>query len=346
MLTALVLLALPRFARAEDHVRIATGASLTIPPLPTGYVRDSHDFGSIAYEPRAKERVSEALASMGNYRHELRQRFGHDVLGDVEVRVVSTPEEMRALAPREVAPPTYAVGVAYPSVKLVLVSLIEPRSFQGTDLAEVLKHELVHVALDEAVDGARVPRWFNEGTAIYLSGENAGERIGALAQASISNSLIPITQLDRQFGEDGAVTTAYAESADFVRFLQRSEDQDRFRSLVDRVRGGAPFERALEDAYATKLGRLEYQWREQVSHRYAYGPAIFASSFVWILVIGALVWAYWKKRHRAKTILARWEKEEADEDAIVAELSALPRPSPLGFRTTTIEQNGRFYDLH
>lgn len=339
----------------EGHVRGANMGVLTKPALPTHFVQETRDFGMIAYEPRAKERVADALNAVSGFREELSGRFGYDVLKDVEVRVVSSPEEMRALAPLEVAPPSYAVGVTYPSAKLVLVSLIAPRTFEGTDLAEVLKHELVHVAIDEALEGHRVPRWFNEGVAIYASGENAGARVRALADASMTGSLIPIAQLDRNFGEDGEVSTAYAQSADFVRFLLRAEDQERFRSLIARVRGGATFERALEDAYATRLNKLEYQWREQVGRHYAYYPAILASSLVWVLVIGALGLAYYRKRRRSDQILAHWGREEALEDALYAarqELSNLgtareERESrALPHLPTAVEHEGRIYNIH
>ena len=61
---------------------------------------------------------------------------------------------MARLAPPESPPPKYAVGVAYPALKLVLVSLVDPKSFEGTDLVEVLKHELAHVALEDAAGRA------------------------------------------------------------------------------------------------------------------------------------------------------------------------------------------------
>ncbi len=97
----------------------------------------------------------------------------------------------------------------------------------------------------------------------------------------------PLADLDRGFPAGGyEVSIAYAESADFVRFLMRDADRARFGSFVERMRAGAGFDRALEDAYGTDLRKLEYEWREDMGHHFSVIPMLTGG--------GVLVGASWR----------------------------------------------------
>jgi hypothetical protein len=164
-----------------------------------------------------------------------------------------------------------------------------------------------------------VPRWFNEGFAVAASGELSWKRTRTLWDATLSDTLMPLSELDAQFPSDPyRVNIAYAESADFVRFLLKSADRARFASMIDRVKEGQPFERALGDAYGSDERKLEYEWREELKKRYGYLPALTGTSFVWIGVVVLMGIGYVKKRRASKAKLAQWEREEAALDAAYA----------------------------
>jgi hypothetical protein len=233
--------------------------------------------------------------------------------------------------------------------------MLAPRGAEAVDLEEVFKHELVHVALEDAVGGRHVPVWFNEGLAIQLSGENPYDRHATMWNATLSGTLIPIADLDRAFPMDPhEVNVAYAESADFMRFLSRRADRARFAAMIDRVREGEPFDRAVALAYGSDLRKLEFQWRSEAERRYSLWPVLAGGGLVWIGVMAALVAAYVKRRRRTRAILARWEREEAIEDALIARRAAeekekddAPIPSA-GARTPSVkvEHAGRWHTLH
>lgn len=341
----------PSAAPPSDAPLVVHGARVTIPPAPTGWVDDDRRWMRARYPESFKARALPALEAAERFKPELASRLGKDVLSRVEVRIVRDADEMARLAPPESPPPKYAVGVAYPALKLVLVSLVDPKSFEGTDLVEVLKHELAHVALEDAVGGHHVPRWFNEGLAIHLSGELAVARLQTLSQASLSGTLLPLADIDRRFPESPhEVNIAYAESADFVRFLLRDQDAERFRGLVDRVSRGDSFDRALNDSYGSPLRNLEFQWRDDLSHRFSVWPALVGGTAVWMISVAALVAAYVKRRKKAKATLARWAVEEAEEDRLVEEArateEALLRSIPPPAQLPRIEYDGRYYTVH
>ncbi|WP_394845818.1 hypothetical protein LZC95_53420 [Pendulispora brunnea] len=328
-----------------------------IPPVPGSYSDKDLGWLHLRYVPNARERLEPILREAEEMKAQLRDWFGTPVLDQVEVRIARTTDEMAALAPDGLPPPAYATGVAYAPLHLVLLSLSAPEaSAEAPDLREVFFHELVHVALYDAVAGRHVPRWFNEGLAIHVSGESRFLRLRTLWEATLSRQTIPLADLDAAFPQDRyEVSIAYAESADFVRFLLRDADRVRFASLIERVRNGTAFDRALADAYGTDLRKLEYQWREEIAKRYTFLPVLTSGSLLWVLVFAALVVGYMRKRKRNKAILERWEREEAALDAakaaaaaaaVAAEAPASEKIAPHPPGLPRIEYEGRWHTLH
>ena len=185
---------------------------------------------------------------------------------------------------------------------------------------------------------------------MHESGELIAQRMKTLWSATLSGTLHPLADLDKRFPADPfQVQIAYAQSADFVRFMLRDSDRARFHAMISRVRSGQPFDRAVRDAYGSDLRKLEFQWRSDLEHRYSVIPIITGGTALWVLIVGGLGWAYVRRRRRAKAVMARWEREEALEDALRAQLLADEDPPhvPEGLlRPTKVEHDGRWHTLH
>jgi hypothetical protein len=339
---------LPRDVSASD-----VPATAKLPPLPADFESFDEGWIQLSAPSSIHERIAPLLREATDFRARLSEDLGQPVLAHVVVRVVRSPEQMAELAPVGAPPPAYAAAVAYPALRFVMLALKAPVTWEAPDLGELMRHELSHVALAEAVGDRHVPRWFNEGLAIRQSGELPWARLKTLWDASLSRTLIPLKDLDTSFpSESYQVNVAYAESADFVSFLMRDTDRARFGSLVQRVGAGASFDRALEDAYGTDVRKLEFQWREEVSHRFGVVPMLTGGGVVWLLIIGLAAAAWVKRRRRARAKLERWASEEAQIDAAIAAANApepsggdedMPsRPPPSG----VVEHEGRWYTLH
>ena len=264
----------------------------------------------------------------------LADELGQPVLTrPIEVRIARTPEDMTALAPKEIPPPSYASAVALPGLRLIILSMRAPVSDEGTDLGELFRHELAHIALDDATGSKHVPFWFNEGYAVHASNERAMDRAETLSNASLWKTILPLSDLDRSAPvERYEVSVAYAESADFLRFLLRQADRGRFASLIERTRKGQPFEHALGDAYASDQRKLEYEWREELAKRYTFWPVLLSGSAIWVLVIGALGVGFVRKKQRDKVVVARWEREEREDAEEAARRAAIRAAIQTGIR--------------
>ena len=337
-----------------------------IPPPPASF--NTYDGGWIrfAYPPGVRERVQPLIAQADDARADLKARLGQNVLDAVWVYIARTPGEMATLAPPNAPYPKYAAGVAYSQLGLILLTITPVEPGATHDLNQIFRHELAHVALHDAAPARPLPRWFNEGFAVFVSGESSFVRMQTLFKATVSDNLIPLRQLEHSFPADAAkADVAYAEAADVVRFLVRQQDRHRFTSMVERVKKGQAFESALSDAYGTDLSNLEYEWREDVARRYTFWPVFFSGSMVWGLALGLFVWGWRRKKKQSKKTLERWAREEAAEDDLkqrpqgdeeqgrVHIVLARPaqRPPPMGPTASDpdipkVEHDGRWHTLH
>jgi hypothetical protein len=264
-----------------------------------------------------RERVQPLIDEADSVKRQLTERLGVEVLSDVTVYVARTPGEMASLAPEGAPFPKYAAGVAYSNLRFVLLTIHPVHPNSRHELSEVFRHELAHVALHEAVKGHHVPRWFNEGFAVFASGESSFPRMQTLWTATLSNDLLPLKRMERSFPEDAqTASVAYAEAADVVRFLVRKQDKERFTAMIERIQGGQGFEPAMRDSYGVDLAGLEYEWREDVARRYTFWPVLFSGSFIWAFAIGLFAWGFRRRKKRDKVTLARWSREEAREEEL------------------------------
>jgi hypothetical protein len=249
-------------------------------------------------------------------RLDLAEKLGVKALDNVHVRIARTPMEMTTLAPENAPYPQYAAGVAYSDLGLILITLDPVRPNQQHDILETFKHELGHLALHNAVKGHPIPRWFNEGFAVFVSGESSLPRLQTLWTATVSGNLIPLENLERSFPEDAATASvAYAEAADVVRYLVRHQERYRFDAFVDHLARGKTFDQSLLAAYNIDRATLESEWRDDVSKRYTYWPILTSTGVLWSGILVLFFVGYRRRRMRNQATLDRWRREEAREDA-------------------------------
>jgi hypothetical protein len=267
------------------------------------------------YHPSIRERVQPLIADAPATRAELTEWLGQPVLSEVRVAVARTPGEMATLAPPNAPYPDYAAGVAYPEIGLVLLTVKPVHPNSDHELNEVFRHELAHIALEDAVSGRPIPRWFNEGFAVLASGETSYVRLHTLWTATVADNLLTLGQLERSFpAEENEANVAYAQAADVVRFLVRREEQHRFRGLVSRLRDGETMDSALLNSYGEETATLESEWREEVAKRYTFWPVLFSGSVIWAGTLGLFMLGWRRRRKKAAATLAQWERDEAAED--------------------------------
>ena len=293
---------------------------LTLLPAPEGFVTVERDGVTWEYPSRAGFIVEPLFETWDVALPRVREELGaSDALPHVRIRIGRDPDEMNALAPVGAAPPAYAVGVAYPSHSLILLTLTAPQTWQPPEVHEVLVHEMSHVVLHHALgDGAfDVPLWLVEGVAIHQARERSTERIQALWHGALSGNLLTLDELDARFPtQPHAVNLAYAESADFVAWLLRRDGPAKLRRLVERMNQGERFEVAVSQTWSQGIGQLEHSWRENLDDRFGSLPLFIVSGAGWAFA-GLLVIPAWsRRRNKRGVIYARWEEEDRQKAAL------------------------------
>ena len=235
------------------------------PPIPVSFL--SHEGGWIEfqYPPSARDRVSSVIAQADELRAELTEALGQTPLEDVEVRVARSIEEMTTLAPSAAAPDGQQTSIAYPKLRLIVLSLGTGGS---TELASAFRFELARLALWQAVGGRPLPVWFSEGFASRFAREGEWARDWHLFRASLRRRMHDTAELDRAFEKGGAAKElAAAEAADLLGFLLKPEKTAKFAAAIERLRQGDDLGSALGAGYGTDLAALEREWRSGVGRR-------------------------------------------------------------------------------
>jgi hypothetical protein len=325
---------------------------LSLPSPVDGYRTERIGSVTWTYPESERGRVEELIESFDDHWTKVVDDFGVTIDDELVIRVARNPREMRALAPVDYPPPDYATGVAYSHWGVILLTMSAPQTWEPPDLEVVLVHELSHVVLYRAVRGNDVPRWFNEGVAIHQSEVRLLPRMESLLRAAAQRSMLRLSELDARFpNRPHEVNVAYAQSADVVGFLRRTNnDERRFHRLIQSLRDGETFDTALATAYGwTRMG-LEREWRDSLRTRYRILPALFAGSTIWVAAAILVVFAYRRRRsyHHMKLQQMAY-REELEAQAAASQ----PPPAPLSPADVAsdgsvpiVEHDGKSHTLH
>jgi hypothetical protein len=125
---------------------------------------------------------------------------------------------------------------------------------------DILRHELTHVVMRQAVEGAlvEVPAWLEEGTAVYAQNNRLGGVDEALQQAIDRNEVFSVRALtSSSLGRLGTnVSLFYGQSWSLVSFLIDEFGPDDFGELFAVLREGTTVDEALQRVYGFDQERL------------------------------------------------------------------------------------------
>ena len=187
--------------------------------------------------------------------------------------------------------PPWSAGLAYPSARTVVV-----RS-RGSNALTVLRHELAHLALHDAVQ-SRLPLWFDEGYASWAAGEF--DRLHHLnVNLVVLRGRIPnFDVLNRGLrGPPTTAETAYALAATAVIELARRTRGGHLEPLFERLEEGEGFDTALRSTIGLTVDQFEVLWQRSVRRRYNLLTWIAAGG-LWTLLGGLVLVAHFLRRRR------------------------------------------------
>lgn len=233
--------------------------------------------------------------------------------GPMDVWVARDAEAFAAAFPDESPVSEWAVGVAFPRSKRIVLRAHGTAIFS---LVETFDHEISHVLVRALAADRHLPRWFVEGVAIWQAGEGVLSRLESAQKAALTDNLIPIDDLDRRFPDRRPrVDLAYAESALFVRWLGVRHGPFSIRKLLRRVKNGDDFYQAFERVYGKTPTVLAKAWSDQLEASSSPLLLLRDGTIIWIGMAALFVWVSIRKRRQRRAAIAAMGEVEDIEDA-------------------------------
>lgn len=250
------------------------GTTLKTDPLTFEYTDTNHKWQIIAGErvdlywygnssALAKELATKADADS----QVLQERFGIALVSRLRVYVYNNTTDMgKALASRSQGydEAVTTLGVAVDQTTLLLLG-------SHRDVRSTLAHELSHLVVGLATDNpfTDLPRWLDEGLAMYAEGDLRSSNQIALDQGIKANQLLTIRSMTSYSGKASEVDLFYGQAFSIVDFMIRDLGEDKLQQLLQVMSQGARQEEALQQVYGFGLDELDKRWRASVGAKAA-----------------------------------------------------------------------------
>lgn len=156
--------------------------------------------------------------------------------------------------------PEWGIGFAIPEKNLILLKF--PISFVNPSrLKFIVSHEIAHILIHKKA-GVFIPRWFDEGAAIYLSKEPNFIDDIKLSLAILCKKIIHLKDLEFSFPRSGTrANLAYIESASVIECLISEHGPYIVNQILTETKKANDFERGFQIATGTDVVLFEREWR-------------------------------------------------------------------------------------
>jgi len=235
--------------------------------------------------------------------------FLEDSLTDVvSVYVADTEAEFVSMVGNSF--PDWGIGCAIPARNLIILK--SPLRFKYyRPFSQVITHELAHIFLGQFSGEKMVPRWLDEGFAMYQSQEwRIGQDI-AVARAVLTGSILPLSQIEsvNAFKESRA-QLAYTESFLAVSYLYGEYGEGTVKELVTHLANGTSIDLAFLRTIGINYLSFQLEFEKYIKTKYNW-ISFFGDTFlIWIGLAFMIVFLYFLKRRHTRKTLKQWELEE------------------------------------
>jgi len=291
-------------------LRAPTHAEVDSIQIPTDWLTVAGTYAQVSSAPEDQKIAIELSRHADQRAPELASILGTAVGPTIRVLVAPDHDAFSNLQPG--TPPQWADGTAWPKSGLIFLKSPSIRVGTARPLPQVLDHELVHVLLGRAFGTEPVPRWLQEGAAQVLSKEFTPDHTRRLGAGVFGDNLLDLETLTRNFPLDPMrAQLAYAQSADFVAFINNEYGSKALPQLIAALTAGDGFGHAVRKVTGNTVTELDHRWRSRLaSSPFWLGPLVSDTSIFattgFVFVIGGFLML----RRRRRT-LDRWEQEEA-----------------------------------
>jgi hypothetical protein len=206
--------------------------------------------------------------------------------------------------------PDWGAAAARPFERQIIFK--SPAHFNvGKPLAELVKHEYAHLALADRVNGQWVPRWVDEGVAMYTSAEWGWTDNLAMGRAVVFRSALALHEIEKLNGfAEGKAQTAYAESFLAVKYILDRYGTGPFNVMLDQFRRRATIDQALNEAIGATYIEFEEEFHNYLTGRYNLVSLFTDMYFLWIFLALVVIVGFVVKTVRRHRYYKKWDDDE------------------------------------
>lgn len=316
------------FGSRVAATQVPTIHPLTAPPVtsPDGVRLDAGRFTIVA------ERDDERLARTLLIAAQVHDTFPGLPKPTAHVLIAVAPDAARFRQWVGPNAPEWGAAIAIPDQQRIVMQGGSAGSAAGDPLV-VLRHELAHLALHEAM-GRLPPRWFDEGYASVAAGEWSRETAFATSVGMVWHTMPSLTALEEGF-QHGATRAEWSYTLAYrvVDDMSSLDTQHGLANFFAYWKESGAMEPAIRRAFGMTGEQFEKHWQQQTRRRY--GALAFATDLSVVLAFFAVLIGplYWMRRQRDRRRLEAMRavdqaQERAARESMLHAFLAVPTPLP------------------
>lgn len=201
----------------------------------------------------------------------IQEDIGIEFQGPINIYIYGSGGDMRSVVP----PRSQVFDEATVTLGMVLSEDTIVVLGTASDVEKVIAHELSHLVVGKVVESplaSDLPRWLDEGLAMYAEGELPARNLLALRKALSEDELISVRSLSSYVGDPEKVDLFYAEAYSLIEFLLAEYGKEKMREFLAQFANGATQEEALEGVYGLSIDELDAKWRIYLRKKYSPSP--------------------------------------------------------------------------
>ncbi|MBN1464880.1 hypothetical protein JXA02_03910, partial [candidate division KSB1 bacterium] len=207
--------------------------------------------------------------------------------------------------------PSWTGAFANPSVNMMVIK--SPRWSPDDSFAATLVHEFFHLLIHQHVGARELPRWLDEGLAIFYSREERWKKATTLSKALTTGSLIPLSEIDFVLEYHQAkADLAYQQSLSAVEYLLRTYDSDGLRQIIGGIKGGQNLDSCFRSATGSSYAEFEMEWQNYVRQTAKWMWLYELDDYLWLFIFVLLVLAFVLRRRHNIKIEEQWRAQSEE----------------------------------
>jgi hypothetical protein len=284
-------------------VRVLTYTALVLAALCCSLSATQFEFVNTS-GPRAEQ----MRAVLQNAAARLEKLLEVDLPPRIEVVIVQTGAEFDSVARGQL--PEWGAAAAVPHRDLIILREPMLDNYPG-NRANLLEHELAHIALHYKIKFHRLPRFLDEGFAAWFAGEWRFSNLYAVLGAQLTKSLIPLRQIDgvTSFNHPQA-TLAYSQSYLVILYLFNEHGEFAWVEFLEHVAAGRSFDDAWRRTFRAPFWEFEAGYRKFLSENYSAVAILSDMTALWIILAIIVIAGFIVIKRRKKHMVERWKEEE------------------------------------